>query len=310
MERKELRVKAISKRYKKSQTPANRNVTISLREGELTALIGHNGAGKTTLLNQIIGNIRPDEGDIQYDDISLVKNTELAREKISMMPQFYAPLSGVTMRQSIECVLLIRGERGKSIRECADNIMSELDILQWADKSGDELSGGLLRLTSFAMAVAKPAEIVLLDEPTNDVDPVRKKKIWAHIKDLSKQGHIILVVTHNLLEVEQYADRYILLDNGSVLKDETISYTGNHNHTLTITLKEPENRRILFEQLKYDFQEDNLQLRTTLSSDQVSDAMAEVVNLLEKGVVVNYKLSPASLEVSYGGLIGAKKANQ
>ena len=300
-----LRINAISKKYKKNQSPANQDISLVLCGGDLTALIGHNGAGKTTLLNQIIGNVKPDSGDIRYENHSLVNNTRLARNIVSMMPQFHAPLAGVTVRQSIECALSIRGEDRRTVRKSADMIMETLDILQWENKAGEHLSGGLLRLTSFAMAVAKPAEIVLLDEPTNDVDPVRKKKVWKYMKDLSRKGHIVLVVTHNLLEVEQYADRYILLDGGRVVKDERIVYDGNKEHVLSIILNDHKNRDSLLRKLDLSFKEQDLQFYTLLKPEQIPDVIEKVIGMVKSGCISNYRLTPASLEMTYGGMIGA-----
>ncbi|MED0715970.1 hypothetical protein P4S80_14640 [Aeribacillus composti] len=80
------------------------------------------------------------------------------------------------------------------------------------------------------MSVVCPPPIILLDEPTNDVDPVRRKLVWNYMRKLARNGHIVLVVTHNLLEVEQYADRYLLLDQGRLIRDEK---TGGINDQLS-----------------------------------------------------------------------------
>ena len=304
---KELQIKMICKTYKKTAKPANHDISFTLRSGEMTALIGHNGAGKTTLLNQIIGNVKPDTGDIRYDNISLVNNTRLARNHVSMMPQFYAPLAGVTVRQSIECALRIRRENRSDVRKSANEIMEALDIRQWENKAGEHLSGGLLRLTSFAMAVSKPAEVLLLDEPTNDVDPVRKKKVWKYMKELSRKGYIVLVVTHNLLEVEQYADRFVLLDAGHMVKDERIAYDESREHVLTITLTEHKQSDSLIEELDLRFNEEELQLFTLLKPEQIPSVMKKVIQLVSSGVISNYRLTPASLEMSYGGMVGANQ---
>ncbi|MRB67626.1 AAA family ATPase, partial [Bacillus thuringiensis] len=84
---------------------------------------------------------------------------------------------------------------------------------------GQTLSGGLQWLTSFAMSIVAPPPILLLDEPTNNVDPIRRKIIWNSLRKLAQKGHIVIVVTHNLLEVDQYADRYLLFDKGTLIKD-------------------------------------------------------------------------------------------
>ena len=104
------------------------------------------------------------------------------------MPQFHAPLEGVTLRQSIESILRIKGVSEKQVHLCTKQVLKDLDIEQWADQAGNKLSGGLQRLTSFAMAVAYPSDIILLDEPTNDVDPIRRKLTWQYMRKLAKEG--------------------------------------------------------------------------------------------------------------------------
>lgn len=308
MDNHNLIINSISKTYKKGNVKANSNITVTLKPNEITALIGHNGAGKTTLLNQIIGNVKPDSGDVMYQGVSFVKDTKVARNYISMMPQFHAPLTGVTLKQAIEAILRIRGVPNRLISLRVNQLMSDLDIEKWSNQSGEKLSGGLQRLTSFAMAVAYPAEIILLDEPTNDIDPVRRKLIWQYIKKLAKEGHIVLVVTHNLLEVEQYADRYILLDNGKLIHDGSPSALNKNlaSNMLIVNLNDFYDLQNFPTSIESKFSEEEMQMILTLSSEQVPNAVNWVLRLIDEGKVLNYKLTSASLDLTYGGMTDEK----
>lgn len=303
-----LIIDSISKTYKKGKTKANDNVSLELHPAEITALIGHNGAGKTTLLNQIIGNVKPDTGDITYKGISLVKNSKTARELVSMMPQFHAPLEGVTLRQSIESILRIKGASTNQVNICTKQILNALDIEQWADQAGNKLSGGLQRLTSFAMAVAYPSDIILLDEPTNDVDPIRRKLIWQYMRKLAKEGHMIFVVTHNLLEVEQYTDRYILLNEGKVIRNVSTSVMSNDfaSNVMIISLQDIYELNDLPETENSEYRENEMQLIMTLSEKQIPNAVNWLMKLIQEGKVLNYKLTSATLDMQYGGMIDGK----
>lgn len=297
-----LIIQSISKSYKKGSVKANCDISATICPNEVVAIIGHNGAGKTTLLNQIIGIAKPDQGDILFQGHSFVKNTKLARNLVSMMPQFHAPLSGVTLRQAIEAILHIRGISGK--KTYVEEIINELRIDKWADRPGEKLSGGLQRLTSFAMSVVCPPPIILLDEPTNDVDPVRRKLVWNYMRKLARNGHIVLVVTHNLLEVEQYADRYLLLDQGRLIRDEK---TGGINdqlvsNTLSITLNDWDSISNLPASIETKYIEEEMKIILTLSHEQVPDAVQWLLNLMNQRKVVHYRLTSASLDTTYGGL--------
>ena len=285
-----LIIDSISKTYKKGKIRANDNISLELYPSEITALIGHNGAGKTTLLNQIIGNAKPDSGDITYKGISLVKNSKVARELVSIMPQFHAPLEGVTLRQ---------------VHLCTKQVLKDLDIEQWADQAGNKLSGGLQRLTSFAMAVAYPSDIILLDEPTNDVDPIRRKLTWQYMRKLAKEGHMIFVVTHNLLEVEQYTDRYILLNKGRIIRDDSTAVISNDyvSNVMIVSLHDTDELHDLPEAETSEYKEDEMQLVLTLSENQVSNAVNWLMELIRQGKVLNYKFTSATLDMQYGGMI-------
>lgn len=223
-----LSIQSLKKSYKGKLV--NDIMHLTFQSGQVVALLGHNGAGKTTLLNQIVGLVHPDQGEILYNGQSLLADDKLARSVISVMPQLHAPLQGVTLRQSIATIYDITGGQSSQKDQRVISLLEELDIRKWENQQGEKLSGGLKRLTSFAMTVVNPAPIILLDEPTNDVDPVRRKKLWMIIKNLAKEGHIIIVVTHNLSDVTDYCDRFVLLSNGRVVKDDIINHLISTTH--------------------------------------------------------------------------------
>ncbi|EGP5502254.1 ABC transporter ATP-binding protein, partial [Enterococcus faecium] len=288
---------------------ANKNITIVFSPGEIVAVTGHNGAGKTTFLNQIIGVTKPTSGSITFQGHSLDKNWKMARQFAAMMPQFHAPLDGVTMQQSIEAILRIRGLNKSDTQTHVIEIMQELKISKWAHVQGQKLSGGLQRLTSFAMSIVAPPPILLLDEPTNDVDPIRRKIIWNSLRKLAQKGHIVIVVTHNLLEVDQYADRYLLFDKGTLIKDayvrESLEKTLIQMHLVLFSDKEFEMQE-LPRNIGCILQKGELRYDVTLSQEQVVDAMIWINEKISSREVTNYSLSPQTLENTYGGLTNEK----
>ncbi len=299
-----LTIKKLTKLYK-NNIKANDDISLTFESGEITALIGHNGAGKTTLLNQIIGLVEPTKGEILINNIDIVKKPSLARILVSSMPQFQVPIKGVSVFQAVESILRIRGFSKKISKKKTVNIINELQISDWENVSGEKLSGGLQRLTSFAMTVMSESKVVLLDEPTNDVDPVRRIIMWKYLRKLADSGVIVIIVTHNLLEVEKYADRYILLDRGCVKKDTKICGKSlkNNKQILNILGIEKENISKFSSIKDIRYYDEEKRLVVFLQESEVIQAIDATLKLLKAEKLVSYDLKTGNLNDNYEEMI-------
>jgi ABC-2 type transport system ATP-binding protein len=210
-----LHIDTLTKVYRRGAR-ANDGISLEVAAGEVLGLLGHNGAGKTTLLSQIVGLVRPTAGRITLLGRDPVAEPAWARTACSFQPQAQAPLTGVTTRQAIEIVGRIRGGSRRAIRRRTAELLAALDLEEWADQPGERLSGGVRRLTAFCMAIVEPGSLVMLDEPTNDVDPVRRRLLWEQVRGLATEGHGVVLVTHNIAEAERAIDRVVVLDHGRV----------------------------------------------------------------------------------------------
>jgi ABC-2 type transport system ATP-binding protein len=229
-----LDVSHVTKYYRK-RARANVDICLQVSAGEVYGLLGHNGAGKTTLLKQVVGLAKPTSGEIRITGRDAVANPVFARRVCSMQPQTQAPLDGVTPREAIELMARIRGATGRDARVRAAHLITALDIEAWADTKGEKLSGGVQRLTAFAMAAAQPGRLVMFDEPTNDVDPVRRRLLWAEVRALADAGCAVLLVTHNVVEAERAVDRLAILDRGHVVIQGTpVELRGGQAHQLRL----------------------------------------------------------------------------
>jgi ABC-2 type transport system ATP-binding protein len=214
-----LEVEGLTKTYRNG-VRANDSVSISVDAGEVFGLLGPNGAGKTTLVTQILGLLVPDSGSIRIDGADVLARPDIARRLCSFQPQAAAPVAGLSPRQAIELVSRIRGGDKATAARRATELLAALDLTDDADKVVP-LSGGMSRLTGFCMAAAVPGRVVILDEPTNDVDPLRRRALWTIIRDLADTGSAVLLVTHNVLEAERCVDRLAIIAEGRVLAGGT-----------------------------------------------------------------------------------------
>jgi ABC-2 type transport system ATP-binding protein len=305
-----LRIEQLSKSYRsrlgrRPAVRANDGITLEVDSGQVYGLLGHNGAGKTTLVNQVVGLLRPDAGTILIDGRDAVADPGFAREACSLQPQAQLPIDGLSPRQAIELLGRLRGGEAHRVRERRANLVDALDLGEWLDTDGEKLSGGVKRLVSFAMAAVVPGRVVVLDEPTNDVDPLRRRLLWSAIRTLADQGAAVLLVTHNVLEAERAVDRLAILDGGHVVAEGTPARLKDgleHELRLELTLEAgtaappapPFSRRYV---------PNGSRALALVSAETAGEAVAWAEGLRRSAVVTEYALVPASLEDVYVALV-------
>jgi ABC-2 type transport system ATP-binding protein len=231
-----LEIEDLTKVYRKG-VRANDGITLSVDAGQVLGPLGHHGAGKTTLLNQVVGLVKPTAGTIRIDGRDPVADPAMARRVCSLQPQAQAPLEGISPREAIETMARIRGAGRRRSRARTAELLAALDLEQWADTPGQRLSGGVRRLTAFCMAAAEPGSVVMFDEPINDVDPVRRRLLWAQVRALGVAGCAVVLVTRNVIEAERAVQRLVILDEGRVVAQGTpAELRGDHADRLRVEL--------------------------------------------------------------------------
>jgi ABC-2 type transport system ATP-binding protein len=202
---------------------ANDSITLRVEPGEVYGLLGPNGAGKSTLVKQTIGLLKPTSGTITLGRYDLVDDPDAARQLCSYLPQAQMPIDSFRLREAIELSGRIRGAEMGQVRRRTTELIEALELGEWSKTLGTRLSGGVKRLVGFCMAIISPGHLVILDEPTNDVDPLRRRLLWDQIRALGAQGCSVLLVTHNVLEAEKAVDRLALIANGKLVAEGTPS---------------------------------------------------------------------------------------
>lgn len=307
-----LAIRELRKRYRgRKGAQANDGIDLDVAAGQVIGLLGHNGAGKTTLVNQIVGLVRPDSGTIRLGHpehgIDAVERPDLARAWASIQAQANVPITGLTPRRAIELVGRIRGGDAREVRGHASRIIEELELEPWADTPAEKVSGGVARLTAFGMTTVRPGRLIILDEPTNDVDPVRRRLLWQAIRRLADDGAGVLLVTHNVREAERVVDRLTILDEGIVLAADTPSgLTAALRGALTIeldTVRDPALHPAITVTTS-----GHGRLSGTIPADAAPDVVRWAQAEVTAGRIERYALTPASLEDVYVQLVGHDRA--
>ena len=299
-----LEIKNVTKVYKK-KVRANDDISLSIREGEVFGLLGPNGAGKTTLVNQIIGLTKPNSGSITLDGVDIIANPGYARQNCSFQAQTQVPISGLNTLQAIELVGRIRGGKTPDVRRRAMELIDKLELGEWQKTMGVVISGGVRRLVAFCMAAVTPGKIVILDEPTNDIDPLRRRILWDEVQELARRGSAVLLVTHNVLEAEKVVDRLAIVDQGRVMGMGTPA-----------SLKQDEGDAMRLELILEPSQEEpslpdylqnpvtvNRRILARVSPADISTAIEWARGLKESSAIEEFSLGPATLEDIYVRLV-------
>jgi ABC-2 type transport system ATP-binding protein len=289
---------------------ANDGVTLSAAAGEVYGLLGHNGAGKTTLANQVVGLLRPDAGSIRIDGLDAVARPAEARRRCAIQPQAQVPIAGLTPRQAIDLVGRLRGSPARDVRRRSADLTATLELGEWLDVDGARLSGGVKRLVSFCMAAVSPAQVVILDEPTNDVDPVRRRLLWEQVRRLADDGSAVLLITHNVIEAERAVDRLAILDHGRVLVDGSPSElkSGLADDLRLELVLEPGAEPPTMAPFVRRATRNGHRLLAAVPASLASDAAAWGQDLRRGHLVEEFSLAPATLEDVYVDLVGRADA--
>lgn len=196
------------------------NVSFSVKKGEILAFLGPNGAGKSTTMKMITCFIPPTSGDVLVDGVSVLVDPILVKSKIGYMPE-NAPLYGdLSVLEFLNYVADLREIVVDNREEALKRVIETCSLQTVVNQTIDTLSKGYKRRVSLAQALLHDPQVLILDEPTDGLDPNQKHEVRSLIKHMSKEKCIILS-THILEEMEACCNRAIIISNGEIKYDGT-----------------------------------------------------------------------------------------
>ena len=225
-----LRIQNLTKSFGK-ETVLKR-ISLDINEGEIFGLVGASGSGKTTLLRNIVGYLAPEEGDVKfrYDYFvkakkkpgkplyaSVYKQQKMAKNLFgfaSQEPSFYKKL---TTRENLKYFGSLYNLPKKALDANTDILLSLMDLKNAENTLAGDLSGGMERRLDIACALIHDPEVLILDEPTSDLDPLLRDHIWSLVQKINKKGTTIILASHHLSEVETFCSRIAIIKDGKVI---------------------------------------------------------------------------------------------
>ncbi|MBL7662522.1 ABC transporter ATP-binding protein [bacterium] len=209
-----LKVEAVHKTYPNGTTALN-GISMAFPPGRVFGLIGPNGAGKSTLLKVICGLLKTNAGVITFAGKNITSDAQRASHYVQLMPDPLGVYTDIYAREYLEFFARLFGLRGKERQEKLDQVISLLGLSPWLDMEVETLSAGWQRRLALGRVLLSNASVLLLDEPAAGLDISARQELLALVRKLSSADRTIVVSSHILSELEELADDFGILVQGS-----------------------------------------------------------------------------------------------
>ncbi len=299
-----IRLTNVSKSF--GDLKAVKNISFSIKEGEIFGLLGPNGAGKSTTINMMSTLLKSDAGSVSIAGNEVQKNTVACKQLIGVVPQ---EISLYDDFSAYDNLLFWGSLYAVPKKELNRRIKEILDLIGLADRKNDLIknySGGMKRRINIAAAILHKPKVLFMDEPTVGVDPQSRNRIFDIVETLNKQGMTIVYTTHYMEEVERLCDRIAIMDLGKIIaqgtKEELQKQSNAKEH---VVLKVNGKEKVLFDCLKQKYAT-VIEGKTLRVECNVNTDLARIVSFCnsEKIEIEDLKLNKVNLEAIFLNLTG------
>ena len=211
-------VQNLVKYYAGQTQPANKDVTLQIHQGEIFGLLGANGAGKSTLVRQMVNLLRSTSGSITLFGQPVAQDSLHVPTNVGYMPQESYALNNLTVGEALFYTAHLRGMSRVDAYQEQNTLLELWQMQDLRDQYSTRLSGGQRRLLRLAVAMAGSAPVLVLDEPTNDLDPQRRRLVWDVLRHYNdERGATIIFITHDAIEAEKVIQRVGIMRRGELV---------------------------------------------------------------------------------------------
>ena len=232
-----IKVSNLSKKY--VGKPAVDNISFNVESGEIVGFLGPNGAGKTTTIRMLTGYIPPTSGTALIGGYDIFLNSLISKQKIGYMPENVPLYDDMRVREYLLFRAELKGLRGQDVRKHMNEALELCSIKDIKSQMISSLSKGFRQRVGLADALINKPPLLILDEPTNGLDPSQIRSFRELIKELA-ENHTILISTHILSEVELTCDRVLIINKGKMIGNNTpleLSEKIKSSTTISLELK-------------------------------------------------------------------------
>ncbi len=210
----------LTKEFNRGKLKALDDVSLTVNTGHVFGLLGPNGAGKTTLIKILLGILYPTSGSVALMEQPV--NTIRVKEKIGYLPENHRYPDFLRGGEVLTYYGRLAGLNRKAINRKKEQLLKLVNMEKWENTKLRKYSKGMLQRLGLAQAMINDPELLFLDEPTDGVDPIGRKKIRDILRRLQEEGKTIFLNSHLLSEVEMTCDEVAILDNGKLIRSGTV----------------------------------------------------------------------------------------
>ena len=215
-----IAVEGVTKRF--GELVAVRNLDFEVNRGEVVGFLGPNGAGKTTMMRMLTGTLEPDEGRVLFDDVPISQDLTAAKERLGYLPETNPLYEEMLVAEYMEYAAQLRMLTTAEGRSAISDAVDETGISEVFFRPVSELSKGYRQRVGLAAAILHHPEILVLDEPTEGLDPNQRVEIRKLVSELGKE-RTVLLSTHVMQEVEATCTRLLIINRGSLVANGTVA---------------------------------------------------------------------------------------
>ncbi|KAM6919010.1 retinal-specific phospholipid-transporting ATPase ABCA4-like [Xenentodon cancila] len=210
-----VQIQDLVKVFDGSSRPAVNCLNINFYEGQITSFLGHNGAGKTTTMSILTGLYPPTSGTAYINGRDIRTDIDIIRTSLGMCPQHNILFNHLTVEEHILFYSLLKGRTQEEAKREVEDMLVDLGLPNKRDDEAQNLSGGMQRKLSVAMAFVGGSKVVILDEPTSGVDPYSRRSIWDLLLKY-RGGRTVILSTHHMDEADLLSDRIAIISKGQL----------------------------------------------------------------------------------------------
>lgn len=215
-------------------------VTLTIRSGELTALVGPDGAGKTTFMRMVAGLLKPDAGSLRVLDTDVATHPQLVQDRISYMPQRFGLYDDLSVQENLDLYADMHGVPQDQRRQRFARMLEMTDLARFTARPAGKLSGGMKQKLGLACTLVRSPDLLLLDEPSVGVDPLSRRDLWKIVQQLVDDEKLSVIVSTAYMDEAERCQQVFVMNHGKLLADGPPAKLRERARGLTFTVRPPE----------------------------------------------------------------------